>query len=179
MGNLYTNILDIPQNRVDGIGLASFPQKKTPPFRWASPVWRWTCHMTQADFWLLLRKHHCRKCGRCICHSCSPPECMRPLPQLGHMEPCRHCKAGRDMWTVVGLNIRYPPVMKHGNWKSPAIFRLANHLQMGGFYWLTEGAGENACFNCGLCRVIVGAWVFLGVQPLIADGHCYIHGRIR
>lgn len=40
------------------------------------------------------RKHHCRKCGRCICHSCSPPECMRPLPQLGLMQPCRHCKVG-------------------------------------------------------------------------------------
>ncbi|CAK9039383.1 unnamed protein product [Durusdinium trenchii] len=57
---------------------------------------KWTdsdrCQLCKANFWLLMRKHHCRKCGRCICAACSPMEGWRPLPAMGHPEACRHCK---------------------------------------------------------------------------------------
>mmetsp|Transcript_22017 Transcript_22017/g.62585 ORF Transcript_22017/g.62585 Transcript_22017/m.62585 type:complete len:279 (-) Transcript_22017:61-897(-) len=51
------------------------------------------CQLCKADFSLFLRRHHCRRCGRCVCDGCSPPECRRPLPDLGLEAPCRHCKA--------------------------------------------------------------------------------------
>mmetsp|Transcript_30746 Transcript_30746/g.69375 ORF Transcript_30746/g.69375 Transcript_30746/m.69375 type:complete len:92 (-) Transcript_30746:435-710(-) len=51
------------------------------------------CELCRAEFtWLLSRRHHCRKCGRCVCAECSPPVCMRPLPQKGYFDPCRQCK---------------------------------------------------------------------------------------
>eukprot|EP00933_Yihiella_yeosuensis_P004236 TRINITY_DN108611_c0_g1_i1.p1 TRINITY_DN108611_c0_g1~~TRINITY_DN108611_c0_g1_i1.p1 ORF type:complete len:251 (-),score=31.06 TRINITY_DN108611_c0_g1_i1:172-885(-) len=50
------------------------------------------CQLCKSDFNLFTRRHHCRKCGRCICGSCSPPESMRPLPEFGYTEPCRQCK---------------------------------------------------------------------------------------
>ncbi|CAJ1420562.1 unnamed protein product [Effrenium voratum] len=59
-----------------------------------APVWKASdrCQLCKTDFWLLVRRHHCRKCGRCICNNCSPAECMRPRPELGLYQPCRHCK---------------------------------------------------------------------------------------
>jgi hypothetical protein len=51
------------------------------------------CELCKADFHLLNWRHHCRKCGRCICADCSPDVSWRPLPALlGHSEPTRHCK---------------------------------------------------------------------------------------
>lgn len=50
------------------------------------------CELCRTHFTLLERRHHCRNCGRCVCNSCSPPEGMRPLPQLGYSNPCRQCK---------------------------------------------------------------------------------------
>ena len=72
-----------------------------PPSKAASDTQpRWTanreaprCELCKADFHLLNWRHHCRKCGRCVCSECSPQASWRPLPQfLGHEEPTRHCK---------------------------------------------------------------------------------------
>ena len=61
---------------------------------------RWTadrdaprCELCKVEFHLLNWRHHCRKCGRCICAECSPETSWRPLPQLlGHASKARHCK---------------------------------------------------------------------------------------
>eukprot|EP01062_Namystynia_karyoxenos_P029420 TRINITY_DN22104_c0_g1_i1.p1 TRINITY_DN22104_c0_g1~~TRINITY_DN22104_c0_g1_i1.p1 ORF type:complete len:780 (+),score=216.76 TRINITY_DN22104_c0_g1_i1:94-2340(+) len=45
------------------------------------------CAICQKSFTLLLRKHHCRKCGRCVCDNCSPHR--ESLP--GHVAPQRVC----------------------------------------------------------------------------------------
>ncbi|CAE8695353.1 unnamed protein product, partial [Polarella glacialis] len=50
------------------------------------------CQLCRRDFSFFVRRHHCRKCGRCICAECSPGESMRPLFDLGYEAPCRHCK---------------------------------------------------------------------------------------
>jgi len=63
------------------------------------PVWTRdcdaeVCELCKQAFTFLYRRHHCRKCGRCICAECSPQECMRPLPQLSYgSTPQRQCKA--------------------------------------------------------------------------------------
>ena len=37
------------------------------------------CHNCAKEFWLLLRKHHCRACGRIFCYNCdSPYNCKFP-----------------------------------------------------------------------------------------------------
>lgn len=61
---------------------------------------RWTadreapkCELCKTDFHLLNWRHHCRKCGRCVCAGCSPDASWRPMPELlGNNEPTRHCK---------------------------------------------------------------------------------------
>jgi len=65
----------------------------------ASPP-RWTanreaprCELCKSDFHLLNWRHHCRKCGRCVCDDCSPSVSWRPLPQFfGSAETVRCCK---------------------------------------------------------------------------------------
>jgi len=69
---------------------------------WASALLKqpaWTadadalrCELCKTFFAAWRRRHHCRRCGRCVCSSCSPEEGFRPLPELGYAEPCRHCK---------------------------------------------------------------------------------------
>eukprot|EP00439_Symbiodinium_sp_Y106_P044925 s2067_g5.t1 len=64
------------------------PVKRSEPEKGA-PLWKDSakCQLCKVDFWLVVRKHHCRKCGRCICSGCSPAECQRPIPELGIFEP--------------------------------------------------------------------------------------------
>merc|ERR1712211_205445 len=50
------------------------------------------CELCRAAFTVLQRRHHCRRCGRCVCAACSPEEGFRPLPELGYEKPCRQCK---------------------------------------------------------------------------------------
>lgn len=46
------------------------------------------CELCRTSFHVLNWRHHCRKCGRCVCHDCSPVASWRPLPQwLGHVDP--------------------------------------------------------------------------------------------
>ena len=48
------------------------------------------CELCRAAFTLVLRRrHHCRRCGRCVCGDCTPIECWRPI--RGEMQ--RHCKS--------------------------------------------------------------------------------------
>lgn len=60
------------------------------------------CALCKRRFWLLERRHRCRKCGRCVCAACSPDESARPLPgqeQGGRVRQCVLCvpKAARTL----------------------------------------------------------------------------------
>jgi hypothetical protein len=48
------------------------------------------CELCKRRFWLLERRHCCRKCGRSVCAACSPDESARPVPG-GEGGPVRHC----------------------------------------------------------------------------------------
>mmetsp|Transcript_35830 Transcript_35830/g.100795 ORF Transcript_35830/g.100795 Transcript_35830/m.100795 type:complete len:393 (-) Transcript_35830:105-1283(-) len=48
-----------------------------------------TCHLCSAGFTLLRRRHHCRKCGQCVCGACSPNAVMLE----GYATRQRVCKA--------------------------------------------------------------------------------------
>mmetsp|Transcript_9017 Transcript_9017/g.12460 ORF Transcript_9017/g.12460 Transcript_9017/m.12460 type:complete len:234 (-) Transcript_9017:21-722(-) len=50
------------------------------------------CELCHVQFSWRVWRHHCRRCGRCICAECSPMESWVPAPQQGHTDPCRHCK---------------------------------------------------------------------------------------
>eukprot|EP01120_Amphizonella_sp_Union-15-10_P014668 TRINITY_DN71_c0_g1_i1.p1 TRINITY_DN71_c0_g1~~TRINITY_DN71_c0_g1_i1.p1 ORF type:complete len:395 (-),score=31.21 TRINITY_DN71_c0_g1_i1:64-1095(-) len=47
------------------------------------------CNLCQNSFSLLLRKHHCRSCGKIFCDRCSSSRVR--LPHLGYPEPVRIC----------------------------------------------------------------------------------------
>jgi ADP-ribosylation factor GTPase-activating protein 1 len=48
------------------------------------------CELCKRRFWLLERRHRCRRCGRAVCAACSPDESARPLPGNGG-GLVRHC----------------------------------------------------------------------------------------
>lgn len=63
----------------------------------AAPVWTADevaarCELCRIRFSIFVRRHHCRRCGRCVCKECSPEGSWRPLPELGIDDPCRQCK---------------------------------------------------------------------------------------
>lgn len=41
---------------------------------------------------LLPRRHHCRRCGRCVCAKCAPAANTRPILEWQILKPVRHCK---------------------------------------------------------------------------------------
>jgi hypothetical protein len=49
------------------------------------------CMHCNKDFTLLRRRHHCRKCGHCICVQCAPNDNTRPIPEFGYMKDVRLC----------------------------------------------------------------------------------------
>mmetsp|Transcript_24332 Transcript_24332/g.34889 ORF Transcript_24332/g.34889 Transcript_24332/m.34889 type:complete len:283 (-) Transcript_24332:132-980(-) len=50
------------------------------------------CMVCRKDFSLLVRRHHCRKCGRVVCKECAPIKNTRPIFEIGFKDPVRHCK---------------------------------------------------------------------------------------
>eukprot|EP01065_Artemidia_motanka_P037946 TRINITY_DN46832_c0_g1_i1.p1 TRINITY_DN46832_c0_g1~~TRINITY_DN46832_c0_g1_i1.p1 ORF type:complete len:251 (+),score=47.14 TRINITY_DN46832_c0_g1_i1:73-825(+) len=49
------------------------------------------CQLCDAQFSMLFRRHHCRRCGRCVCKKCAPSHNTRPIPEAGLRECVRHC----------------------------------------------------------------------------------------
>lgn len=82
-------IITLPKNSSHpGLGSTAKPQRaKT----WTPDSMVVRCELCTRKFSLLRRRHHCRRCGKCVCQQCSPPECFRPLPPV--IKPCRHCTA--------------------------------------------------------------------------------------
>eukprot|EP00928_Gymnodinium_smaydae_P048678 TRINITY_DN32576_c0_g1_i1.p3 TRINITY_DN32576_c0_g1~~TRINITY_DN32576_c0_g1_i1.p3 ORF type:complete len:243 (+),score=45.93 TRINITY_DN32576_c0_g1_i1:105-833(+) len=75
------------------------PPADTRRTRWTPDSEATKCELCHVAFTFFMRRHHCRRCGRCICAECSPPESMRPVPARGDGSrwaaagaPCRHCK---------------------------------------------------------------------------------------
>mmetsp|Transcript_57535 Transcript_57535/g.136864 ORF Transcript_57535/g.136864 Transcript_57535/m.136864 type:complete len:233 (-) Transcript_57535:23-721(-) len=60
--------------------------------KWTPDDQALSCELCHARFSWRTWRHHCRRCGRCICAECSPHECWQPLPARGHTEAVRHCK---------------------------------------------------------------------------------------
>ena len=50
------------------------------------------CMICGSSFNIFFRKHHCRKCGKCVCANCAPADNTKPILELGLKEAVRHCK---------------------------------------------------------------------------------------
>ena len=50
------------------------------------------CMICNVAFNIVRRKHHCRKCGKCVCLDCAPADNTRPILEQGLRDPVRHCK---------------------------------------------------------------------------------------
>lgn len=50
------------------------------------------CMICVRPFTMVNRRHHCRRCGKCVCGKCAPTENTRPIPEWDLKEPVRHCK---------------------------------------------------------------------------------------
>ncbi|KAJ8605642.1 hypothetical protein CTAYLR_000135 [Chrysophaeum taylorii] len=71
------------------LGLA--PPNETAPV-WTEDADADDCQNCGTPFTLLRRRHHCRKCGRLVCHSCSAEKI--PLPSCGGLQRvCNPCHA--------------------------------------------------------------------------------------
>jgi len=58
---------------------------------WVPDSDRSSCQGCDAEFYFLLRRHHCRACGDIFCASCT--QHYSPVPRLGYDRPVRVCKA--------------------------------------------------------------------------------------
>eukprot|EP00927_Polykrikos_kofoidii_P057261 TRINITY_DN51385_c0_g1_i1.p1 TRINITY_DN51385_c0_g1~~TRINITY_DN51385_c0_g1_i1.p1 ORF type:complete len:648 (-),score=113.84 TRINITY_DN51385_c0_g1_i1:34-1977(-) len=77
-----------PQPRAVNDSFASTSFMSTPPSEWSGNTKM--CTNCGARFGLLRRPHHCRKCGRCVCHACSPNRILLDGPK-GPQRVCTPC----------------------------------------------------------------------------------------
>ena len=61
------------------------------------PVWsadrdNAVCSLCGQRFSLFVRRHHCRRCGACVCVRCAPAANTRPIHEWNLKAPVRHCK---------------------------------------------------------------------------------------
>jgi hypothetical protein len=69
--------------------------------KWAADDETTECMLCGIPFSFLRRRHHCRRCGKCVCKVCAPADNARPILEWGMMDPVRHCK---DCYTNPMLN---------------------------------------------------------------------------
>lgn len=50
------------------------------------------CECCSVKFTMVKRRHHCRRCGHCVCVDCAPKLNTRPIPEWDLKDPVRHCK---------------------------------------------------------------------------------------
>lgn len=49
------------------------------------------CQRCDLPFNFYRRRHHCRRCGRCLCANCAPSDNQAPIPHFGYHNPVRQC----------------------------------------------------------------------------------------
>jgi hypothetical protein len=49
------------------------------------------CMHCELPFGMMRRRHHCRKCGHCVCVACAPNGNTRPIPEFGYTKDVRLC----------------------------------------------------------------------------------------
>ncbi|KAK3712667.1 hypothetical protein RRG08_058569 [Elysia crispata] len=81
-----------------GLRMISIDEKIASPFTKEEPPWvpdNACSHCQNIDcqikFDILKRKHHCRRCGKCFCDSCSNN--LIALPRMCFVDPVRHCSS--------------------------------------------------------------------------------------
>lgn len=60
--------------------------------KWVSDAETKECMICSRKFSFMQRRHHCRRCGKCVCAVCAPKNNTRPIIEIGLKEPVRHCK---------------------------------------------------------------------------------------
>ena len=50
------------------------------------------CQVCERSFSLWRTRHHCRRCGRCVCAECAPSALKRPIVEFGYYAPVRQCR---------------------------------------------------------------------------------------
>jgi len=64
----------------------------TTPSKWIPDEQTDECMICLKPFTVFFRRHHCRRCGKCVCGYCAPKNNTRPIPEWNLREPVRHCK---------------------------------------------------------------------------------------
>mmetsp|Transcript_54947 Transcript_54947/g.176206 ORF Transcript_54947/g.176206 Transcript_54947/m.176206 type:complete len:247 (-) Transcript_54947:544-1284(-) len=69
-------------------------QEAVRPAAEAAPRWATerSCMLCGRGFTVLVRRHHCRRCGRSVCGDCGPRANTRPIPEWQMAAPVRHCR---------------------------------------------------------------------------------------
>lgn len=67
--------------------------QKAPPATWVADESAAGCMICWKNFTMLVRRHHCRRCGKVCCADCAPANNSRPIMEWGLKDPVRHCKA--------------------------------------------------------------------------------------
>ena len=71
---------------------------------------------------LTYTRHHCRRCGLCVCRNCAPKENARPILEWNIQQPVRHCKRcfrwlTRALWPLLLFYATGLPLSIGKNWK--------------------------------------------------------------
>ena len=67
------------------VSVPSAPPEWTPDSKAA------VCERCGTGFTCMRRRHHCRRCGRCVCAGCAPRSNTRPILEWNLRQPVRHC----------------------------------------------------------------------------------------
>ncbi|XP_045180167.2 zinc finger FYVE domain-containing protein 21-like isoform X2 [Mercenaria mercenaria] len=77
-----------------GMRMVPVNESSASPFTLPEPSWIpdaqcQSCIQCQGKFDFLNRRHHCRRCGKCFCDTCSSAKVL--LPRMLYVDPVRHC----------------------------------------------------------------------------------------
>lgn len=61
------------------------------PVTWTVDTDASVCEICASKFSMTKRRHHCRRCGKCVCATCAPKKNTRPIPEWKLFQPVRHC----------------------------------------------------------------------------------------
>ncbi|XP_063900331.1 RUN and FYVE domain-containing protein 2-like [Zophobas morio] len=87
------------QNQHLQMELASFKEKRQTEIVWEEDESVTFCRNCESRFTTFRRKHHCRTCGKVICHMCSQNTIIHP-DTLKEVRVCDKCYENRNMLAV-------------------------------------------------------------------------------